>query len=151
MLILTGITLIIQKLRKVLGFALMLRKVCYMAAYGGVTVSVETREGLVSFQGSGSPTWGPDKEGYAHACEIGVFCNGILIARSGKIHCGAFTLDIPFGLPIGNEFCEIVVKWIHEQHTARDEASGTWDTADIDHFYRFVCAGISTWCRNQYR
>ena len=119
--------------------------------YGGVTISVETREGEVSFQGQGGSTWGPEREGFENACEIGVFCNGILIARSGKIHCGAFTLDIPFGLPIGNEFCEIVVKWMHEQKTARDEASGTWDTADNDHFYRFVCAGISTWCRNQYR
>lgn len=118
---------------------------------GGVTISIEQREGTVRHIGEGQ---GFTLNGFGRllTAEIGIFCNGVLIGRSGQIHAGAYTLDIPFSTPIGNEFCEIVVKWQRDQtFTAIGEAQGTWNTVDNDDFYKFVVAGISTWCRNQFR
>lgn len=117
---------------------------------GGVTINVETREGKIRHTGSG-PTF-TLQTGLDNTCEIGIFCNGILVGRSGQIHTGAFTLDIPFSTPIGNEFCEIVVKWQRDQTASIDDVgTQTWNTVDVDHFLRFVVSGVSTWCRNQYR
>lgn len=119
---------------------------------GGVTISIEQRTGSVRHVAGGGPSFQSFDEGRLLSAEIGIFCNGVLIGRSGQIYPGAFTLDIPFSTPIGNEFCEIVVKWQRDQNfTSYNETEGTWNTVDNDDFYKFVVAGISTWCRNQYR
>lgn len=114
---------------------------------GGVTINVETRLGKTRY--ITDPNFEVQSGGDL-TCEIGIFVNGVLCGRSGQITVGAYTLDIPFSTPIGNEFTEVVVKWQRDQ-TASDETSTLPYNTILDHHFRFVVSGISTWARNQYR
>lgn len=115
---------------------------------GGVTINMENRSGRV--RGGSDPgfTRNAGEENFA---EIGIFCNGFLIGRSGRMNNGAHCLDIPYSTPIGNEFVEIQVKWFKEQYNIIDASGGTWTTVEVDHFRKIVISGVHTWCRNQYR
>jgi hypothetical protein len=118
---------------------------------GGVTVGIETREGVITHVGGGGPNFTVNV-GFEATCELAIFCNGVMVGRTGKIQPGAYILDIPFSTPIGNEFCEIVVKWQRDhRENVPGTAEGTYNQVDVDHHEKFVVTGISTWCRNQYR
>jgi hypothetical protein len=113
---------------------------------GGVTINVEQRTGRAS--GGQDPAWTKNTSAY-DAMEIGIFCNGVLIGRSGKIYTGAYCLDVPFSTPIGTEYTEIVVKWFREQESFID--GDPWTTLVVDHGLYFYMSGMLLWARNQYR
>ncbi len=113
---------------------------------GGLTINCETRSGRI--RGGGDPGWTKNSANYENY-EIGIFCNGILIGRSGRVYNGAYCLDIPFSTPIGTEYTEIVVKWFKEQNVFVD--GDTWTVTESDHGQLFTVSGMHLWARNQYR
>jgi len=113
---------------------------------GGVTINCESRSGRV--QGGSDPAWHKNSAQY-DAYEIGIFVNGVLCGRSGKVYMGALCLDIPFSTPIGTEYTEIVVKWSKEAMSFLDGT--TWTITESDHGELFTMSGMQLWARNQYR
>jgi hypothetical protein len=115
--------------------------------YGGVTISCERRAGREYQTGNGigaTYTIGQDA-----LYKIGIFVNGILVADSGSMAIGGYTLDIPFAIPIGTEYCEVEVKWKADQMLFNGKLIKT--TVVLDYFKYFVCSGMHMFARNQYR
>jgi len=117
--------------------------------YGGVTLSLERRTAYKVIYDNGVPSY--FVRGEDTISEIGVFCNDVLIARTGEITTGAITIDLPFSCPIGSELCTIEVKFKSSQGVIAGTAgiiSGVINT-DVNKF--FACSGWQLWARNQYR
>jgi len=115
--------------------------------YGGITISAERRAGrktttLPGMSASydvGSELW--------H--EIGVFVNGVLVGRTGKIPIGAYTIDLPFSTPVGTEFTEVVVKWSASVDLfAGSQLPSSYTNTD---FRIFAVSGMHLWARCQHR
>lgn len=51
------------------------------------------------------------EEGHESSWELSVFANGVLIATSGAIPAGLYTIDLPFSCAVGTEFVTIEPKW----------------------------------------
>tara|TARA_R110000868_G_scaffold132412_1_gene343467 strand:+ start:2670 stop:3305 length:636 start_codon:yes stop_codon:yes gene_type:complete len=79
--------------------------------------------------------------GTESAWEIAVFANDVMIAQSGYVPVGLYTLDLPYAFPVGNEFITIDVRW-RQYNTAMNS---TWTYPDMQIRHRHQ------WCVNIYR
>ena len=84
---------------------------------------------------------GPSEVGTEAAWEIAVFANDVMVAQSGFIPVGLYTVDLPYAFPVGNEFVTIDVRW--KQFNAR--MNSTWTYPDMQIRNR------TQWCVNTYR
>lgn len=117
--------------------------------YGDVNLSGERRIGRVHY----TPAEGPGATvfvGHGGWWRIGVFVNGVLVADTGEIQVGGYSIDLPFSTPIGSEYCEVEVKWMANQDLYQ-ELTGIGSSIENADFQKFVCAGIHVFARNQYR
>jgi hypothetical protein len=80
-------------------------------------LSFQAKEGMLS----GSAVIGCEKNAVLNGANeygndfwfrIGVFINNILVADTDEIPAGAYTVDIPYAVPIGSETVTIAIKWI---------------------------------------
>ena len=119
--------------------------------FGGVTASVERREGRARNQyGQGGNIGSEFNIGAENWHELGVFVNGILCGRTGELNCGSYTVDIPYSTPIGTEFCEVQLKWMANQLIFDDGAIASGNATN-DAYQYYICSGMQLWARNQYR
>ena len=119
--------------------------------FGGVTASVERREGRARDQyGAGGNIGSEFNIGAENWHELGVFVNGILCGRTGELNCGSYTVDIPYSTPIGTEFCEVQLKWMANQLIFDDGAIASGNATN-DAYQYYICSGMQLWARNQYR
>lgn len=74
--------------------------------------------------------------------ELRLLANGAVIAQSGYISVGTYTVDLPFYFPCGTELVTIVAQW-RILNTVTPSMGWTHPTLSIKD--RLM------WCRNQYR
>lgn len=117
--------------------------------YGDVNLSGERRIGRVHYSDGDNPG-ATVFTGLGGWWRIGVFVNGVLVADTGEIQVGGYSIDLPFSTPIGSEYCEVEVKWMANQDLYQD-LPGIVGTINNDDFQKFICAGIHLFARNQYR
>jgi len=117
--------------------------------YGDVNLSGERRIGRVKYfpEEGAALTVFAGRSGW---WRIGVFVNGVLVADTGEIQVGAYSIDLPFSSPIGSEYCEVEVKWMANQDMYLD--IGTWVSDYVNEdFNKWICSGMHVFARNQYR
>ena len=117
--------------------------------YGGLTMSLERRTAYNIIMDNGVPSY--FTQGEDVTSEIGIFVNGVLVARTGEMFAGAYTIDLPFSSPIGTELVTIEVKWTSAQGLTPSLPGITTGATNIDVHKYFACAGLQLWARNQYR
>lgn len=78
--------------------------------------------------------------------EAGVFVNNNLVGQSGRIYGRKFTVDLPFGCPIGNEDAQVDVRW-------QSPLGGGYRSELTGSVYRtpLAISGSFVWVRNAYR
>ena len=79
--------------------------------------------------------------GTESALEIAVFDNDVMVAQSGFIPVGLYTIDLPYAFPVGNEFVTIEVRW----KQFNTQMNATWSYPDFQITFRHQ------WCMNLYR
>lgn len=82
------------------------------------------------------------EKGTNGAWELAVFANDVMVALSGLIPAGTFTIDLPFSAPVGSEFVTIEAKWRLWNSEFDNDA---WSYPDMHIKDRFI------WCVNQCR
>ena len=75
--------------------------------------------------------------GTESAWEIAVFANDVMVAQSGYIPVGLYTIDLPYAFPCGNEFITIDVRW--KQFNTQMNATWTYPDFSIRHRHQWAC------------
>lgn len=83
--------------------------------------------------------------GHQSYWEVAVFANGVMIARSGAIPPGVYTIDLPFSTPIGNERVTIEAKFAVYNTPPIDALGYIWEYRNLSFLYGAL------WCRNARR
>ena len=105
---------------------------------GWATFDIERRGARGTVDGTPTPY------GYVNWFEVGVFVNGVLTARTGKIYPRRLTFDLPFSLPVGNEVIKVELKWRGIEERPGPGAVG-YDAVPFTVHNSVIC------CRNQKR
>lgn len=77
---------------------------------------------------------------------FGIFVNEILISDTGRIPAGAFTVDLPYVVPIGSEDVILTIKWIAPTYV-RPIAAPPVLSSDPE----FNIHNRHLYCKNKYR
>ena len=83
--------------------------------------------------------------GHQSYWQVGVFCNGVLIAQSGAIPPGVYTIDLPFSTPIGNQQATIEAKFAVYNTPPIEADDFIWQYRNISFLYGAL------WARNARR
>lgn len=84
---------------------------------------------------------GASEQGADSSWELAVFANSVMIATSGAIPTGTYTIDLPFSCAVGTEFITIEAKW----RINNVEVDTIWDHPNFKILDRCI------WVRNQSR